>query len=94
LTTNSREGFENLSSSGYSLTNGKDLFLFFIPDESDHINTIIPKPESDRLSVTWFNPFTGEFINKGSIPWSGWQEFKPPWENIPGVLIIEMRSEN
>jgi hypothetical protein len=92
LTTNSREGFENLSSSGYSLTNGKDLFLFFIPDESDHINTILPKPENGRIDVTWFNPYTGEFIDKGSIPWSGWQEFNPPWENIACVLIIKTRN--
>ena len=93
LTTNDRKGLENLSTSGYPLTNGEDLYLFLIPASSDVINTVLPRPESGQMQVSWFNPFTGEFLEQGLVPWAGWKEFKSPWENIYSVLIVEMQEE-
>lgn len=91
LTTNDRKGLENLSTSGYPLTNGEDLFLFLIPASSDRIHTVLPKPENGKMKVTWFNPFTGEYKEQGTEAWAGWKEFKSPWVNIYNVLIIEMK---
>lgn len=92
LTTNDQKGLENLSTSGYPLTNGKDLFLFLIPASSDRIHTILPKPESGKMKVTWFNPFTGEYKEQGNQDWAGWKEFKSPWANTHNVLIIKMQQ--
>jgi hypothetical protein len=90
LTTNDKGGLNNLATGGYPLTNGKDLFLFLIPDASDRIYTVLPKPRSGQMEATWFNPFTGEFMEKGKMPWSGWQEFKSPWQNTYSVLIVKL----
>ena len=93
LTTNDRKGLENLSTSGYPLTNGEDLYLFLVPASSDRIHTVLPEPKSGQLKVSWFNPFTGEYKEQGSRAWVGWQEFKPPWENSYSVLIIEVPEQ-
>jgi hypothetical protein len=88
LTTNSKGGLENLSSSGYALTNGKNLFLYLVLAESEQINTTIPKPQNGQIEASWFNPFTGEYSEKVTLNWTGWQEFKSPWEKTTSVLII------
>ena len=90
LTTNGREGLNNLSTNGFPLTNGDDLFLFLVPSEAETISTIVPEPASGLEEVTWFNPFTGEYIEKGKTPWSAWKEFKSPWKNTCSVLIIKL----
>jgi hypothetical protein len=91
LTTNSKGGLENLSSSGYALTNGKDLFMYLVLAESQQINTTIPKPQNGQIEASWFNPFTGEYSEKVKLNWTGWQEFKSPWAKTTSVLIIETK---
>jgi hypothetical protein len=90
LTTNANEGMDNLSNNGFALTNGKDLFMFLVPSYVDLINTIIPKPASGKMNVTWFNPFTGEYKEEGSTPWSVWKESVSPWKNTYSILIVDI----
>jgi hypothetical protein len=91
ITTNSREGEDNLATGGYPLTNGKDLYLFLIPADSYQINSVLPKPESGKMAVTWFYPFTGEFKEEGVMPWSGWKSFQSPWKGSYSVVIVKMQ---
>ena len=90
LTTNGREGLNNLSTSGYPLTNGDDLFLFLIPADVNKISTILPKSVSGQIEVEWFNPFSGEFVEKGKTTWSNWIEFKTPWKNTCSILVVKL----
>lgn len=87
-TTNSIRGMDNLSSSGYALTNGIDLFLYLVPPENHQIAAVVPEPENGILEAKWFNPFTGEYVNGGSQEWGRWPNFRSPWENQYSVLII------
>lgn len=91
LTTNSRLGNDNFGSSGYPLTNGKDLYLYFIPAENYQMNAVIPEPQSKKLEVSWFNPFTGEFRDAGVTDWNNWKGFKSPWPGIAVVLILKSK---
>ena len=90
-TTNSIRGMDNLSSSGYALTNGEDLFLYLVPPENHQIAVVVPEPKQGVLEATWFNPFTGEYIDGGKQEWGRWPNFQSPWENQYSVLIISTR---
>jgi hypothetical protein len=89
LTINSRVGPDNLASSGYPLTNGKDLHLYLIPGGSDQINAVLPKPASGKLQATWFNPFTGEYRDDKPVDWNNWRGFTSPWAEQYSVLIVK-----
>jgi hypothetical protein len=89
LTTNSRLGADNYASSAYPLSNGKDLFLYLVPAENEQINVVLPKPESGKMKATWFNPFTGEWIDKGSSDWYVWKGYQSPWPGKYSVLVLE-----
>jgi hypothetical protein len=93
LTINSREEMENLSSGGIPLTNGDDLFLFLVPGTTYQINTVLPKPDSGKISFTWFNIFTGEYTTKRVINWSGWQAFQSPWKNTTSILVVRYQQQ-
>jgi len=93
LTTNSRLGADNLASCGYPLTNGNDLYMYLVPAENYQINVVIPEPPSGQLDVTWFNPFTGEFVEQGTSKWEMWKGFQSPWKNVYSVLILKSVSQ-
>jgi len=89
LTTNSLIGTNNFASSCYPLTNGRNLYMFLVPAENHQVNLVLPKPEEGLLEATWFNPFTGEYIESGIAKWTGWVGYKSPWEKTWSVLIIK-----
>lgn len=89
LTTNDKGGNDNLATNGFGLYDGKGNFLMMIPKESERVNVIVPKPESGKINVTWFNPFSGEYLNLGQKEWSGWMEMVSPWKYEMSVLIID-----
>ena len=77
------------SSSGYALSNDRDLFLFLIQGENDYIHVHLPNDIDKQMSVTWFNPFSGEYRAVGSVTLRDWHEFSSPWGNGMAVLILE-----
>lgn len=89
-TTNSIQERNNISSAGLPLSNGKDLFLIYLPAEVERTNTTFPNPLKKRMKVSWFNIFTGIYQEDGIRNWQGWDEFIPPWKDIPSILIIEL----
>jgi hypothetical protein len=90
LTTNSIRGMDNLSSSGYPLTNGEGLYLYLVPAENFQVNAIVPEPDNGMIKATWFNPFTGVYTDGGTSKWGRWPGFKNPWENQYSILIVEI----
>jgi hypothetical protein len=89
LTTNGNLGNDNLSTSGYPLTDNQGLFLYFVPGENDAINIVIPRHDSGKIQVSWFNIFTGETHTEPIADWYLFRGFKSPWENQSSVLIIK-----
>jgi hypothetical protein len=82
------EPHRDLSSSGYSLTNGKDLYLFYVPGVNHALSTTF----GGRLSgarVSWFNALTGETRDLGDMELRPWHGFTSPWPGTPSVLILE-----
>ena len=76
------------SSSGYRLA-GPDLNLYLVPRENYAMHTTVLHEETGNVRVTWFNPFTGEYLPQGDIVLQAWHEFKSPWSGQMTVLIIE-----
>lgn len=80
-------------SSGLELTNGTDTYLFVIPKENYAIHLGLPDTLGDKVMVTWFDPYTGEYIVAGLVDAQPWHEFISPWEGQMAVLILEKGRE-
>jgi hypothetical protein len=91
LTTNSRIGNDNLASSSYSLTDGKDLYLYLVPAANHQINVVLPEPAGGQMEATWFNPFTGEYKEVGTSKYSMWAAYQSPWKNTYSVLMLKLK---
>lgn len=89
LTTNSRLGDDNLSSSGYPLTDGQGLYLYFVPAANHAINVVIPKPASGNIAASWFNIFTGETHEETPSAWHLFKGYRSPWKGQSAVLILK-----
>jgi hypothetical protein len=88
LTTNARLENDNLSSSGYPLTDGNGLYLIFLPGASHAVNVVIPKPASGKIAASWFNIFTGETHEETPSDWYLWKGYQSPWKGQSAVLIL------
>jgi hypothetical protein len=84
----SLEPADGLSSSGYALTNGKDLFLFYVPG-ANHSFSATLEGRASRGRASWFNPLTGETQDMGEMELRPWHGFTSPWQGSPSVLILE-----
>jgi len=76
-------------SSGLELTNGSDTFLFVIPKDNYAIHLGLPESLGDKAMVTWFNPYTGEYLIAGLTDAQPRHEFISPWVGQMAVLILE-----
>ncbi|MBN2413451.1 DUF4038 domain-containing protein [candidate division KSB1 bacterium] len=77
------------SSSGYCLSTSRDLFLYLVPNDNFATHIILPEEAVSLFNVIWFNPLTGEFMEKGRTGITGWQEFKSPWPAQTAILILD-----
>ncbi|AYB31669.1 DUF4038 domain-containing protein [Chryseolinea soli] len=89
LTTNSKEGFDNLAFSGYALTDNKALYLYYVPKDNYSIWTNIPKPPSGEVTSSWFNIFTGETTPEVKAKSGGFGMYQSPWKGQSAVLILK-----
>ena len=79
------------ASSGFTLSNERDLFMFWLPAENYALHVVLPAGAPRVLNVTWFNPFTGELQDVGAMTVRTWHEFSSPWSGRPAVLILDGR---
>jgi hypothetical protein len=47
-----------------SFTDGKGLYLYFVPAENYQINVVVPKQSQGKFEAKWFNIFTGRLWKK------------------------------
>lgn len=79
------------SSSGFSLHNGKDLFVYCVPKENINIGVRLPKKlKGRRMTGTWFNPLTGVFGKPITQQITQWPSFDKPFEDQLGILIVKV----
>ncbi|MFN8346933.1 MAG: DUF5060 domain-containing protein [Spirosomataceae bacterium] len=91
LTINSRIGNDNFSTSGYPLTDGKGLYLYFIPAENYQINVVVPKQAAGKFEATWFNIFTGETRQEEPADYQMFKSYQSPWKEKAAVLILKSK---
>ena len=81
---------ERKSNTGFSLHNGMDLFLYYVPKEAEHIGIRLPKKlRGGTMESTWFNPFTGEYSKPVEKKIDQWPSCRKPTDNEFRILIIK-----
>lgn len=88
LTTNGRVGADNLASSGLAMSNGRGTYIYYVTANNFQINVVLPENTSKKVKATWFNPFTGHYLEKEKEDIWVWKGFQSPWPNVPSILII------
>lgn len=85
---NLKAGDKN-SSSGFSLHNGNDLFVYYVPKEN--IGVRLPKKlKGGRLQGTWFDPLTGELSEPIEQQITQWPSFEKPFDGQFGILVVKI----
>ncbi len=79
----------NACSSGYCLSDRKDLYLFLVPAQNDAFHVNVANLIDRQMEATWFNPITGEYLEDGHIQMRNWHSFKSPWERQMVLLVLE-----
>lgn len=78
------------ANSGFCLSNNKDLFVYLVPKEND---LIIPRPPREgyrRIQLTWFDPFTGEYLEEAPIEMEQWNRIRVPQPGKMRLMIMRM----
>jgi len=85
---------EKKSNAGFSLHNGKDLYLYYVPKECEFIGLRLPKElQGQTMKGTWFNPFTGDFGHEMTQLIEKWPSFKKPDGEGFRILVVEIETE-
>ncbi|MEN8848301.1 MAG: DUF5060 domain-containing protein [Akkermansiaceae bacterium] len=82
------------SNAGFSLHNGKDLYLYYVPKECEFIGMRLPKELRGRMMTgTWFNPFDGTSSKPAAQKIVQWPAFTKPAGEGFRLLIVEVLPE-
>ncbi len=90
-TTNGRVGADNLASSGLAMSNEKDLFIYFVPAANFQTNVVLPEGPEKLQQATWFNPFTGQYLENKEEQGYIWKSYQNPWKNQAAILIVKTK---
>ena len=81
------------SNAGFSLHNGKDLYIYYVPRECDFIGVRLPKELRGKMMTgTWFNPFAGTFSKPTVKEIVQWPSFAMPEDEGFRILIVEVKN--
>ena len=78
------------ANSGFCLTNNKDLFVYLVPKENDIIIPNPPRKGFTKLSLTWFDPFTGKYSGQKIIEMERWNRIRIPDPGQMRLMIMKM----
>jgi len=82
------------SSSGFCLTNGDDLYVYYVPKENINLGLKLPQATAGQTLVgTWFDPFTGTFGEPVVKTATQWPSFPKPAGDGFAVLIVEVQPD-
>ena len=84
---------EKKSNAGFSLHNNKDLYVYYVPKECEHIGLRLPSELRGGTMVgTWFDPFTGKTSEPIRQKISQWPSYRVPEGS--GFRILIVRTED
>ncbi|QDT07552.1 Putative endoglucanase [Rubripirellula lacrimiformis] len=83
------------SNAGFSLHNGNDLYVYYVPKECEYIGMRLPKSLTGQtMTGTWFNPFDGSFSKPDVQEIVQWPAFTKPAGDGFRVLIVEIQPKS
>ena len=84
---------EQKSNAGFCLHNGADRLLYYVPKECEFFGLRPPKDRGEVMTLTWFDPFTGEFAEPTQMEMTQWPSVKvPPGEGFR-ILVCEIEEQ-
>ena len=83
------------SNAGFSLHNGKDLYLYYVPRECEFIGIRLPHELRGQSMVgSWFNPFDGTFSSREARTIDQWPSFAKPKGDGFRILVVNVLSKD
>lgn len=76
------------SASGFCLHDDDKFFLFYVPSENSHMDLRLREFEGETMTLTWFDPFTGEFTEPVRELVQKWPRVKVPSKAGFKVLAV------
>ncbi len=80
------------SNAGFCLHNDAGLLLFYVPSECEFFGLRPPKDRGDTMTLTWFDPFTGEFGETTQMKMTQWPSVKVPSASGFRILVCEIKE--
>ncbi|PHS05797.1 MAG: hypothetical protein COA78_15005 [Blastopirellula sp.] len=82
------------SNAGFSLHNGKNLYIYYVPKECDFIGIRLPSElRGQKMTGTWFNPFDGSFNDPEEQEIVQWPAFTKPVGEGFRMLVVEIKPD-
>lgn len=83
------EPSQDLSSSGFALTNEADIRLFLVPDENEFIHVHLKDATFRTTEASWYDPLTGQWTETEKMELESWHGFQSPWPDRMAVLMLK-----
>jgi Protein of unknown function (DUF4038)/Domain of unknown function (DUF5060) len=82
------------SNAGFCLHDESGRFVYYVPRECEYFGLRLPKQhEGKTMTVTWFNPLTGEYGKPESEKVTQWPAVKKPEGDQFWLLVIELDAK-
>lgn len=77
------------SNAGFCLHDEKDLVLYYVPKECDFFGLRPPKGRQGTMTLTWFDPFTGEYAEPFELKITQWPAVEVPPGDRFRILVCQ-----
>lgn len=84
---------EKKSNAGFCLHNGKDQYLYYVPKECDYIGLRLKEFRDKTMTVTWFNPKSGQFSEPEKQVIPQWPAVKTPGGGFHILIVKILRDD-
>lgn len=79
---------QDVSSSGFALTDGKGTYLFLVPSQNSGISLTLKQLAGIDARISWFDPLTGKYFDSHTQTIEAWQHLDIPAGHNFLVLVI------
>ncbi|WP_283432700.1 DUF5060 domain-containing protein [Neorhodopirellula lusitana] len=79
------------SNAGFCLHDGKGKLIYYVPRECDFLGLRLKEFQGRTMSITWFNPRSGEYTESESQKIAQWPAVEVPSSDGFQVLIVQIQ---
>ena len=79
------------SNAGFSLHNGDDLIVYYVPKECDFLGLRLPKDKAGAMQLMWLDPLTGKYSEPFEQKITQWPTVQVPKSASFQILICRLK---